>query len=73
MSASPEQNKDVGNPSRKRQRVDKDMNSIHQVDSDQPHLNKLTSILNDLMQVHDKDKVSTTIMYMLSLVFIFST
>ena len=69
MNASPEQNKDVSIPSRKRQRVNKDMNmNSMQVDSDHPHLNKLTSILNDLCKIDDKDKVSTIIMYFFRLV-----
>ena len=61
MSATPEQNKDVGTPSRKRQRVDSMSKrpSNEEVDSSSdPQLNKLTSILNDLAKVENGKEVS---------------
>ena len=65
MSESPEQNKDVGTPSRKRQRVDsmsKRPSNNEEVDSSSdPQLNKLTSILNDLAQVENGKEVSAII------------
>ena len=64
MSESPEQNKDVGTPSRKRQREDSMSKraSNEEVDSD-PQLNKLTSILNDLANVENGKEVSAIICY----------
>ena len=65
MSESPEQNKDVGTPSRKRQREDsmsiRPSNNEEVDSSSDPQLNKLTSILNDLAKVENGKEVSAII------------
>ncbi|GFH58419.1 predicted protein [Chaetoceros tenuissimus] len=54
MSASPEHNEAVGTQSRKRQRVDMSSRPSNEKEVDEdPQLNTLTSILNDLVKVDD--------------------